>query len=80
VPSRAREHHRSRFVTGTVCYQIIQAAVDCEPVPLRPRNPITTRLPEVITAEQRFLTPVEFARLEAAMHPHYQPFIRFHEP
>jgi integrase len=57
-------------------YQIMQAAVECEPVPLRARNPITARLPEITTAEQRFLTPVEFARLEAAMHPQYRPFIR----
>jgi integrase len=51
--------------------------VDCEPLPLRPRNPITARLPEIIATEQRFLSHAEFARLEAAMHPHYRPFVRF---
>ena len=56
-------------------FQIMQAAVDFEPEPLRARNPITARLPEVVATEQRFLTHDEFARLEAAMHPHFQPFI-----
>jgi integrase len=58
-------------------HQIMQAAVDFDPEPLRSRNPITAKLPKVLNDETRFLTAVEFARLEAAMHPHYQPFLRF---
>jgi integrase len=58
-------------------HQIMQAAVDFDPAPLRARNPITAKLPEVLRDERRFLTVVEFERLEAAMHPHYRPFLRF---
>jgi integrase len=55
----------------------MQAAADFEPTPLRPRNPIIAQLPELVAVERRFLTAEEFARLEAEMHPHDQPFIRF---
>ncbi len=37
-------------------FQIMQAAVDFDPVPMRTRNPITAKLPEVLHEEQRFLT------------------------